>query len=69
MTINHANRPTGNFYIRKGAKRSAARMRAVLEYKIEKEWAAIKRAERSIFYLNGQLDNLNAGKPLEEIYL
>lgn len=69
VNLNHANSPKGNFYIRKGAKRSAEKMREMLEYKIEKERADIRSAERTIVWLTNQLNALKAGAPLEEVHV
>jgi hypothetical protein len=69
LNLNHANSSKGNFYIRKGAKRSAAKMKEVINHKIEREMAAIRVAQMHIDHLEKSLAELCKGESLDRIYL
>lgn len=61
VNINHANSTKGNFYLRKGAKRSAAKMLEAARYKLERaeseQRMAADRAER----LRSAITSIEAG--------
>lgn len=69
LNLNHSNSTTGNFYVRTGAKRSAARMREVIVERIEKAQREQETAARQIRRLNELYGEIANGKPLDEIYL
>lgn len=69
VNLNHSNSTKGNFYIRKGAKRSEAKMREVIAAEIEKEAAAIRVARSHIECLQDELAKIDGGTPLDQIYL
>jgi hypothetical protein len=70
VNINHANSSKGNFFIRKGAKRSSKKMREVIAYKIEKEESGIRVAHMHIECLRKEIAKLDAGDvSLEQIYV
>jgi hypothetical protein len=69
VDISHPNSSRGNFYVRKGAKRSEQKMREVIAYKIGKEESAIRVAGWHIETLKKELAKIESGTPLEEVYL
>lgn len=69
MDLNHANSSKGNFYIRRGAERSAAKMRETIQLRIGKAQRDRDGAIREIHWLNALETEIVAGKPLSEVYL
>jgi hypothetical protein len=69
VCLNHSNSPKGNFYIRKGAKRNAAKMRETAEYKLQRAKDAMESARRDIERFEAILDRIDGGADLEDIYL
>ena len=70
VNLNHSNSSKGNFYIRKGAQRNAAKMKQIINYKIEKEMSAIRVAQWHIECLKKELVKLDAANvPLEDVYV
>lgn len=68
VNLNHANSTRDNFYIRKGAKRSLAKMREVALYKLEKAKSDKCQAEWDIERLTKDLVSIEAGN-IEEVRL
>lgn len=69
VNLNHANSSRGNFYIRKGAKRSPEKMIEAIRYKKEKAEAEIRSANWTIERLDKSLKEINDGGDLEQIYI
>jgi hypothetical protein len=70
VDISHSNTSLrGNFYVRKGAKRSAGKMEKVLLERIETKEREVKFAQDSLARARQQLADLDDGKPLDEIWL
>lgn len=69
VDLNHSNSSKGNFYILKGAKRSEAKMREIINQKIKEEMGKIRCAQSHIECLEKSLSDICAGKPLDGIYL
>jgi len=69
INLNHSNSTSGNFYIRKGAKRSAEKIRASINAKIEERKRDIKSAEWAIECAGKELAKLDNGEPLESIFI
>lgn len=69
INLNHANSPTGNLYIRKGAKRSREKMLAVAKAGEEKALDAIRAAGFTRQRYRELVVLLESGADLEAIYL
>lgn len=62
VNLNHSNSTRDNFYIRKGAKRSPAKMLASAHYKLERAESAKRSAEWDIDRLTKTIASLEAGE-------
>ena len=69
LDLNHANSSKGNFYIRKGAERSVAKVRETIRLRIEKAQRDRDGAIREIHRLDTLEAEIVAGRPLSEVYL
>lgn len=68
VNLNHSNSGRDNFYLRKGAKRSAAKMLESAYAKIEKARSDIRLAEWQIEQANAAIDRIEAGE-LDAVHL
>lgn len=59
VDLNHANSSRGNFYIKKGAKKSIDKMSLVLERAIEDAKSEAERAKRRLVQLTEELNKLS----------
>lgn len=69
VDLNHPNSSKGNFFIRKGARRSERKMRDMIAHKIEKEESLIRVSTWRIESLRKELAKLDSGEPLDKVYL
>jgi hypothetical protein len=69
VNLNHSNSTSGNFYIRKGAMRSKAKMQKILIDRIAEEERKIERAKDQVGRFRHTISQIEAGEPLERIYL
>jgi hypothetical protein len=69
VNLNHQNSTRGNFYIRKGAKKSRNKMIAVAKEKRERELQTAKLAQRIADDLAETIRKLESGADLEGIWL
>lgn len=68
VDLNHSNSPRENFYLRKGAKRSAAKMLAAAKYKLEKAESDARMATRRADDLRVAISRIEAGE-IADVYL
>lgn len=68
MNLNHSNSSTGNFYLRKGAKRSAAKMLESAHYHMGRAEATLRSAASRIEQLREVIAKIEAGNTTD-IYL
>lgn len=61
VNLNHSNSTRGNFYLRKGARRSAAKMLEIACYKLECEEAAERSATQAQERLRKAIFEIKAG--------
>lgn len=61
VNLNHSNSTRGNFYLRKGAKRSAAKMLEIARYRLEREEAAERSAVQAQDRLRAAITKIEAG--------
>jgi hypothetical protein len=61
MNLNHSNSSRDNFYVRKGAQRSAARMLEVARYKLERSESDERSAARRSADLRKAIAEIEAG--------
>lgn len=61
VDLNHSNRSTGNFYLRKGAKRSQSKMLAVARERLEISIGDERRAARKSERLRESIARIEAG--------
>lgn len=69
VNLNHSNSTRTNFYIRKGAQRSKAKMLAVLDERIADNARKIESAKNSRDRFSQMKADILSGKPLEEVHL
>jgi hypothetical protein len=69
VDIRHPNASSGNFYIRKGAVRCAAKMLETAEYERDKAISAVQSAARRLENMDAAISRITGGSPLDEIYL
>ena len=69
VNINHSNSSRGNFYIRKGAKRSPDKMIETLDYKITRAESEIVCAQRLIERLRDTKQKIMFGETLDKLYV
>lgn len=67
IDLNHSNSTRGNFFLRKGAKRSASKMLTVAKKKLEQADSAERMAKLRIKELRATIAKIEAGEI--EIYL
>ena len=58
VDLNHANSSSGNFYLRKGAKKSLAKMRRVMQRSLRKLQHDIDYAQQKADRLKSQIDGI-----------
>lgn len=68
VNLNHSNSTRDNFYIRKGAKRSAAKMLEVARRKLEESESKKRMAESAIERLHETIAKIETGE-IEGVYL
>ena len=68
VDINHANSTRGNFYLRKGAKRCAAKMLEAARYKLAEKESAARYAASIAEELRQAIIKIEAGQ-IEDVHL
>lgn len=68
VDLNHANSPRGNFYIRKGAARSAKKMLESARYQLEKSVSDERTAARRSEQLRETIARIESGE-IENIFI
>lgn len=61
VNLNHSNHPTGNFYLRKGAKRSRDKMEAVAQQRFAEAEADFHTARRRMDEIGRVIDQIKDG--------
>jgi len=69
VSLNHANSTRGNFYIRKGAKRSKSKMLDTLADQIAKAESEIEFARSRLDRYRETLTAITRGEDLDKVYL
>lgn len=62
VDLNHPNSTRGNFYLRKGAKRSAKKMKEMALYKLERAQSDQRMAEQRAGRLQEAITRIDAGE-------
>lgn len=68
VNLNHSNSSRDNFYLRKGAKRSAVKMLEVAHYKLERSESEAQMAADRAERLRATIAKIEAGE-IDEVYL
>lgn len=68
VNLNHPNSSRGNFYLRKGAKRSRAKMLEMALHKKERAESEVRYRTQDVERLAETIDRINAGADLSEIW-
>lgn len=68
VNLNHSNSTSGNFYLRKGAVRSAQKMLEVAQRKLEQSQSDERRAARKSEELHAAISRIEAGQ-ISDVYL
>ena len=67
VDLNHSNRTTGNFYLRKGAKRSRDKMESIARQRFAEAEADFHTARRRMNDIGKIIDRLEAGETVSHI--
>jgi len=68
VDLNHPNSTHGNFYLRKGAKRSRTKMLEVAVYKKERAENEMKYRAQDVARLSDVVDRINSGADLDDVW-
>lgn len=70
VNLNHSNSSNGNFYIRKGAKRSKDKILEVLSYKKEQHERDAEYANRRAKEIDEQIKSIKSGElDIDKVYI
>jgi hypothetical protein len=68
VNLNHANSPTGNWYLRKGAQRSREKALATARYKRERSISEMVSAADDVRRMDRMISQIENGETLEGIW-